>query len=161
MLNTDNIPRQQVRRSRPVTYIALFQFTKAAFLLYIAALVVTGRNGRLAAIPDLRDLIFVASHGKDPHGLLLLFFGAYAAAIGVGLWRLKRWARNSLVFTTGLMLVLWLSHYNFGTALPTMPAISEVEQQTVYIVLLLDFAIFAYLKFHNETGLSFARPQER
>jgi hypothetical protein len=155
MLSQDLILQQPTIRPFPVTCMALFQFAKAAFLLLVAALPLLGHEGRLAYIPDLRDLVFVAAHGKDPHGLLLLFFGIYAAAIGIGLWRLKRWARNSLVFTTGLMLVLWLSHLDFGTDLLVMPAISQVEQQTVYIVLLLDFAIFAYLKFHAEIAQSF------
>jgi hypothetical protein len=150
------------RRPLPVTVIVLFQFLKAAFLVFVAVLPWTGHASRLASIPQLRDLIFLASHGKDPNGLVLLVLGIYAAAIGCGLWNLRRWARNSLVFTSLLMLVLWFAHYDFGTALPTMPAISLVATQTVYVLLLLDFVIFMYLKFHHDTARCFpAKPRNR
>jgi hypothetical protein len=36
-----------------------------------------------------------------------------------------------------------------------MPAISRVATQTVYILLLLDFFIFMYLKFHDDTARCF------
>ncbi len=141
-----------IARPLPIVLISGFQFTKGAFLLLVALLAASGRAGKLAYIPDLRDLVFVAAHGKEPHGLLLFFFGSYALVIGSGIWRLRRWARNSLVLTSAMMLVFWLAHHDFGTSLPVMPAISEVEQQTVYILLLLDSAIFLYLKFHAVTA---------
>jgi hypothetical protein len=143
------------RRPLPLALIVLFQFLKATFLVFVAVLPWTGHESRLAYIPNLRDLIFLASHGKDPNDLALLVLGLYAAAIGYGLWNLRRWARNSLVFTSLTMLVLWFAHRDFGTALPTMPAISRVATQTVYILLLLDFFIFMYLKFHDDTARCF------
>ena len=146
------------QRPFPVTLMAFFQFAKAGFLIFIAWLSLAGHYGRLASIPNLQDLTFLASHGKDPKGMLLLFLGLYAGAIGLGLWRLRRWARNSLVFSCGLMMVLWLSHHDFGTQILVMPAITEVEQQTVYILLLVDFAIFMYLKFNSEIASCFKRP---
>jgi hypothetical protein len=148
-------PPPPPRRPLPLALIVLFQFLKAAFLLLVSAVFWTGHESRLARIPDLRDLLFLASHGKDPNGLVVLVLGLYAAAIGYGLWKFRRWARNSLVFTSLSMLVLWFAHYDFGTALPTMPAISQVAAQTVYILLLLDFFIFMYLKFHGDTARCF------
>jgi hypothetical protein len=146
-------------RPLPLTLIILFQWLKAAFLVLVVSLSWTGHENRLANIPDLRDLIFLASHGKDPKDLVLFGLGLYAAAIGYGLWNFRRWARNSLVFTSLLMLVLWFAHHDFGTALPTMPAISMVETQTVYLLLLLDFFIFMYLKFHHDTARCFPAKQ--
>jgi hypothetical protein len=148
------------RRPLPLSLIVLFQFLKASLLLLVCVLASTGHESRLASIPDLRDLIFLASHGKAPSGLVLLVLGLYAAAIGYGLWNFRRWARNSLVFTSLLMLVLWFAHNDFGTALLTMPAFRLVETQTVYILLLLDFFIFMYLKFHSDTARCFP-PKQR
>jgi hypothetical protein len=141
----------------PLAIIVVFQFMKAAFLVLVAVLPWTGHASRLARMPDLRDLIFLASHGKDPNSFVLLVLGLYAYAIGYGLWNFKRWARNSLVFTSLTMLVMWFAHYDFGTAMITMPAISLVETQTVYLLLLFDFFIFMYLKFHNETARCFPK----
>ena len=145
-------------RPLPVTIVAMVQFAKAAFLLTVGMMPFLGDESGLASIPDFRDLLFLASHGKDPKGLPIVLFGVYAAVVGWGLWRLKRWARNSLVFSSGLMLLFWLAHHDFGTSLLIMPGISGVEQQTVYVLLLLDGAIFAYLKFHDETAKSFGAP---
>ncbi len=148
------------QRPTPLAIIVGFQLLKAVFLVLVAVVSFTGHEGRLANIPDLRDLLFLASHGKDPNSLVLLVLGIYAAVIGRGLWNLRRWARNSLVFTSLLMLVLWFAHFDFGTALPTMPALALVETQTVYILLLLDFFIFMYLKFHHDTARCFLRRQQ-
>ncbi len=148
-------PKPPSRRPLPLILITLLQFIKAAFLVLVAVLPWTGHGSRLAKVPDLRDLIFLATHGKEPNGLVLLVLGLYAYAIGWGLWNFRRWARNSLVFTSLLMLVLWFAHYDFGTPVITMPAISLVEVQTVYILLLLDFFIFMYLKFHDDTARCF------
>ena len=145
-------------RPLPVTILAMIQFAKAGFLLSVALLPGMGAESGIASIQDFRDLLFLASHGKDPKGLLIVLFGIYAAVIGWGLWRLKRWARNSLVLSSGLMLLFWLAHHDFGTSILFMPGISGVEQQTVYVLLLLDFTIFTYLKFHDATARSFGPP---
>ena len=149
--------------SRPasLTMIALFQFSKASFLILIAAVSWLGYAGTLTYIPNLKDLLFIASHGKDPHGIMLVVFGSYAAAIGNGIWKLRRWARNSLVFTSLCMLVLWLVHHDFDTSIPTMPGIARVRNQTVYLLLLFDFVIFMYLKFHHETARCFPPKKRR
>ena len=161
MRHLNPLPPTLPGRPAPVTLMALLQFLKGAAMILIALPPLLGHEGSLAYIPDLRDIIFLASHGRDPHGLLLLLLGIYATMIGRGLWMLKRWARNSLMGTSGVMLVLWLAHNNFGTPIFSMPAISEVESQTVYILLLIDFAVFLYLKFHTETYLAFPKQKGR
>jgi hypothetical protein len=155
LYGSQDIRNPYLKRPPQVSAIASFQFVKAALLLIIAILPFFGGEGRLAYIPNLPDILFLASHGKDPHGLLIVFLGVYAAVIDVGLWRLKRWARNSLLTSSGLMLVFWFAHRDFGTSLIIMPAVSLVATQTVYILLTCDFVIFMYLRFHTETAQAF------
>ena len=90
-------------------------------MIFVATLPLTGHESRLAEIPDLRDIIFLASHGKDPHGLLLLLLGIYAGVLGYGLWRLKRWSRNSLMGTSGIMIAFCAAHYYLGTTATADP----------------------------------------
>jgi hypothetical protein len=144
-------------RAIPVTAIAVFQFSKALFLLLVAGMAWLGLEGKLAAIPKLRDLVFLASHGKDPHGILLFVLGASAAWVGLGLWRLKRWARNTMVFNGAFMLIFWLAHQDFGMPLFVMPAAASVEHFTIYLVLAIDLTIFCFLKFHSGIDQSFVR----
>jgi hypothetical protein len=145
--------------SRPtsVTLMALLQFAKGLTMISVAALPVLASKTTLAELPDFRDLVFFASHGKDPKGLLLFVLGVYATYLGTGLWRLKRWARNSLMGTSGIMLVFYTVHFYLGVPILIMPAISQVQQQTVYILLLFDGAIFLYLRFHSDTYLCFPK----
>jgi len=144
-------------RAIPVTAIAVFQFSKALFLLLVAGMAWLGLEGKLAAIPKLRDLVFLASHGKDPHGILLFVLGASAAWVGVGLWRLKRWARNTMVYNGAFMLIFWLAHHDFGTPLIVMPGAASVAHFTIYLVLAIDLTIFCFLKFHGGIDQSFVR----
>jgi hypothetical protein len=137
--------------------MAMMQFAKATFMLSVAAVPLIWSEDALNQIPNVHDLLFLASHGKDPKGLLIVFLGVYAAAIGWGLWHLKRWARNSLVASSGMMLIFWLAHNEFGTQILLMQAVSSVERQTVDILLLLDCTIFAYLQLHTGVRRSFPR----
>ena len=149
--------------SRPasVTLMALLQFAKGLTMVAVATLTFIASKSTPSDLPDFRELVFFASHGKEPKGLLLLVLGVYAIYLGSGLWRLKRWARNSLMATSGIMLVFYTIHAYMGVPILIMPAISLVQQQTVYILLLFDGAIFLYLKFHAETYLSFPKKRRK
>jgi hypothetical protein len=141
--------------------MAWLQFAKAAALLTIAAIPILWSQDAVERIPNVHDVLFVASHGKDPKGVLIVFLGVYAAVIGTGLWRLKRWARNSLVASSGLMLFFWLLHSQFGTQILLMQAVKGVERPTVDVLLLLDCTIFAYLQLHRGVRRSFPRKVKR
>jgi hypothetical protein len=149
--------------SRPfsVTLLSIFQFSKAVFLIMVAALAWLGLADTLSTIPRLHDLIFLAAHGKDPHGLLLLALGIYGAFVGQGLWNLKRWARNSLFYNALFMLVFWFMHQDFGTKLILMPGAERVEHETIYVLLLIDSAIFIFLTFHSDAAHSFPPKRRR
>ncbi len=144
-----------------VTMLSVFQFSKAIFLIMVATFAWFGLADVLSTIPRLHDLIFLAAHGKDPHGLLLFVLGIYGAFVGQGLWNLKRWARNSLVYNAMFMLVFWFIHQDFGTKLILMPGAEKVEHETIYLLLLIDSAIFIFLTFHSDAAHSFPRGRRR
>jgi hypothetical protein len=144
-----------------VAMLSIFQFSKAVFLVMVAVLAWLGLANTLSAIPRLHDLIFLAAHGKDPHGILLFVLGLYGAFVGQGLWNLKRWARNSLFYNALFMLVFWFIHQDFGTRLFLMPGAENVEHETIYLLLLIDSAIFLFLKFHSDAADSFPKKRKR
>jgi hypothetical protein len=144
-----------------VTMLSVFQFAKATLLIMVATFAWLGLANTLSTIPRLHDLIFLAAHGKDPHGILLFVLGIYGVFVGQGLWNLKRWARNSLFYNALFMLVFWFMHQNFGTKLILMPGAESVEHETIYLLLLIDSAIFIFLTFHSDASHCFPRKSRR
>ncbi len=143
-------------RPLAVTLIACVQFLKAAILLAVVAIPIAASENSLAYIPHLREFVFFASHGKDPRGVAPLLLGVYAIYTGVGLWKLRRWARNSLALGAATTLLLWFCHVEYQVGVFTMPTLAQVEVRTIHTLLLFDFVVLAYLKYNNDCECAFA-----
>jgi hypothetical protein len=142
---------QRVERPFAVILIASFQFAKAAFLLTVAALLWLAPD----ALPNSQtftDLLFIAAHGKDLPGFLVPVFGLYVAYIGISLLRLRPAARRNLAVSSAITIAVSLQRLGFfGESSMT----SHFDRQALYILILLDFAVYVYLAFHPEIARSF------
>lgn len=147
-----------VDRPFPVTLIAWFQFAKAWFLLLVA-FVSKYVPDAVRAVPTLPAFVYVAAHGRNTNGYLLPAIGIYMGIVGWGLWRLKRWARRSLVASTGLMMAIWAYRFAADWAAGETTLKTPLEQQTVTVLLFLDAVIFFYLVIHDDVPLAFARSE--
>jgi hypothetical protein len=153
------------RRVRPgiVALIALFQFSKAAFLILVVALV--------WQFPDMQwgsltfwGIVYIASHGGGAPGFMTPLIAAYAAVIGWGLWSMKKWARNLLMITSGFSVVRW-ARYLFLNSVISGTELSKhldslkpgFEQQSVYVLILLDVLVFCCLAFYPDVAEAFAK----
>jgi hypothetical protein len=144
----------KVDRPVPVIFIACFQFLKAGFLLTVA--------GFLWLAPDLlpnsaafSKMLFVAAHGKDLSGYLIPIIGCYVAYVGVGIFQLKPSIRKNLAISSVITICLSLRRLGlFGESAIT----SRTDRQTLYILILLDLAIYVYLAFHPEIVRCFKPP---
>lgn len=143
-----------VGRPFPATAIALLQFAKAAFLGLVA---VTARFNpdALRSIPSLPALVYLAAHGRDVAGPLLPFVAIYTAVIGWGIWRLWRWARKSLVISSGLMVGLWTRKFILDRMAGEQSFRSTEEQQAIFFLLFLDLVVIAYLAFYDDIPRAF------
>ena len=142
-------------RPLAITLIACVQFLKAAILFAVVAIPIAASENTLAYIPHLREFVFFASHGKDPRGVAPLLFGVYAICTGVGLWKLRRWARRSLALGAATTLLLWFCHVEYQVSVFTMPTLAQVEVPTIYMLLLFDFVVLAYLKYNHDCECAF------
>lgn len=145
--------RQQQTRPGPITLIALFQFSKAAFLFVVVVLVWLSPEMQWGS-RTFWGSVYIASHGGGLPSFLTPIVAVYAAIIGVGLWRLQRWARNLLMVTSGLSAARWLRYFSLnwaigGTGLGkhVNSLNSEFERQTVYVLVLIDIFVFLCLVY--------------
>jgi hypothetical protein len=146
----------EIERPFPVTVIAHFQFVKAAFLLGVAALLQFVPDA-IHSMPLLPFLLYVAAHGRDTHGFLLPIAGLFVGFVGFGLWRLKPWARRSLIVSTGFMLVVW-GHRFFADRMDGIVTLKTPhEQQTVAMVLFLDAVVFLYMVAYDDIPRAFGK----
>jgi hypothetical protein len=146
----------EVERPFPVTVIAHFQFVKAAFLLGVAALLQFVPDA-VHSMPLLPFFLYVAAHGRDTHGFLLPIAGLFVGFVGYGLWRLKPWARRSLIVSTAFMLILW-GHRFFTDRMEGVVTLKTPhEQQTVAMVLFLDAVVFLYMVAYDDIPRAFGK----
>ncbi len=148
--------RSPVDRPRAVTLIAAFQFLKAAFLLVVAAFLWLAPDA-LPHSEGYSQVLFIAAHGKDLSGILVPIFACYLIYIGFGLVRLRPSVRTNLAISSAITIALSLQRLGlFGESDMT----SVLDRQTLYILILLDFAIYIYLVYHPGITKSF-NPEKR
>jgi hypothetical protein len=141
-------------RPFPVTLIALFQFAKAWFLLLVVVIARVVPDA-LRSVPGLSAFLYFAAHGRDTRGPLLPLVGVSVALIGCGLWRLWRWARRSLIFSSGLMVALWAYRFFNDWTAGQVTFRTPLEEQAVYFLVFLDLVIVAYLAFYDGVPQAF------
>jgi len=151
----------KVKRPQGVTFVALFQFSKAAFLLLLTATISVHPEALSDANSIVRLLISIAtSHVVHTtahlHGDLVAFrFAVYAVPgliFGCGLWFMKKWARTILVWSSGIWVVRWVlaafvRDWAFGD--------NEVlPDKQLWAFMVIDLAIFSYL-VHDDVKRAF------
>jgi hypothetical protein len=144
---------QRVDRPFAVFLIAGFQFLKAGFLLAVAVYLWLGPEG-LPHTEAFSELFFIAAHGKNLPGVLVPVFGCYVAYTGFCLLRLKRSTRRALALSSAITICVSLDKLGLFTG---DGVTSPVHQETLYILILLDLAVYIYLAFHPEIARSFNR----
>ena len=175
----------QFERPGPVTAIALFQFAKAAFFLFVAAqlfsrpLAGTFSELNLARIiglvsADGSAMISTAINvirgrapdGVDPGGLaaILALVGVWLIHVGVGLWRMKEWARRTRVGISILqaltaMTVLTVYLPNSGNAAAGVP-LNSGQWRDLFVHLVVNLAMVFYLMWDVNVLRHFAARQQ-
>jgi len=145
------MPAQSVDRPFQVVLIASFQFLKAAFLIGVAALLWLAPNSFPNSVA-LTQMLFIAAHGRNLSGFLVPVFGAYVAYVGWGIYTMRPSVRRTLACSSAITIALSLQRLGFfGETTMHDP----LDRQTLYILILLDLAIYIYLVFHPEIIRSF------
>jgi len=147
---------QQVDRPFPLVLIASFQFLKAGFLIGVAALLWIAPE-MLPHSSTFSQMLFIAAHGKDISGFLVPFFGLYVAYVGYGLSMMRPSFRRNLAISSAITIAVSLQRLGlFGESSMT----SQVDRQTLYILILIDLTIYIYLAYHPEIASSFERQKK-
>ncbi len=131
----------------------MFQFVKAAFLLTVAALLWLSPES-LPHSAAFTQVFFIAAHGKDLPGVLVPIFGCYVAYVGVGLWKLRPSIRRTLAVSSAITIAVSLNRLGvFGETGVT----DSFQRQALYVLILLDLAVYIYLVYHPDIVRSFKR----
>lgn len=148
---------QQVDRPFPVVLIASFQFVKAGFLIGVAAFLWLAPDSLPNSIA-FSQMLFIAAHGRDISGYLIPIFGAYVAYVGYGIYVMLPSARRTLAVSSAITIAVSLQRLGIfgGTGV-----IGQLDRETLYILILLDLAIYIYLAFHPEVVRTFESRKRR
>jgi hypothetical protein len=155
------LPRENTQKPRPgpITLISLFEFVRAGFILVVAFAAWAAPNTHLTSRLDVKVLTYVAARRNlPPAGLiqvLMPLIAAFLIVVGCGLWFLKKWARNTLMITSGMTVVLWIKRLAFDWAIGAVTLQTELQRQIVYFVIIVDALIFGCLAFWPDVSEAF------
>lgn len=156
---------EQPRPGRPggITVVASFQILKAGILLLTGMLLRYKPSMVSSSESVLYPLIYVATRGHyaalsvamqgtNLLSGLMLFLGLSLGVTGSGLWRLRKWARRSVMLTCGMTLLVWAKSVlllsSAGVATSASP-----DLQNFHLLLFLDAAVFLYLIRSNTSDV--------
>jgi hypothetical protein len=133
--------------------IACFQFMKAGFLLTAVAFLWLAPD-LLPNSSEFSQMLYIAAHGKTIPAVLVPTFALYIAYVGYGLLRLRRSVRRNLALSSVVTICASLQRLGvFGES----SMISRSDREGLYILILLDLAVYIYLAFHPEITRLFKR----
>ena len=138
--------------------VVCFQILKAAVLLLTGIMLRWRPEVVVNSRSVLYPLLYIAMRGNSSiinevmQGgnllpVLISVWGLYLGVLGSGLWQMKMWARRSVVFTSGITLLL----YAKAVFLPGTPDFGSYspDLQNLHLLLFFDAVIFVYLMRGN------------
>jgi hypothetical protein len=141
----------RVRPPFQIVLIAGFQFLKAGFLLVVAGYLLLAPDS-LPHSTEFSQFLAIAAHGKDLSGILVPAFGFYLLYIGIALLLLRKRTRRNLAISSVITICCSLDRLGiFGDTNLT----SQFDRETLYIIILLDLAVYLYLAFHPHITRTF------
>jgi hypothetical protein len=142
------------RRPGPVTLIALFQFARATFVLLIVLIIWVSPSMHVDSRLDIQAITYIAAR-RDISPVLLPISAVFLAAVGVGLWQLKIWARLTLMTTSGLTVLSWLRRFWFDWATGHVTLESDEQRHIILAVMFIDSVVFGCLAFYPDVADAF------
>lgn len=157
------------RNARPpiVTFVAAIQFLRAGVALCIGWAIWAFPNSGLDSLMRVKALAYLATHHalapRTVAPFTMTLSAAYFILTGIGLWNLQKWARNVLLLTSGLTVVVWIRYFaldslirntDIGNALGPSP-ISKAALSLITVVILMDALVFCCLAFYPDVGKAF------
>ena len=143
-------------RPAPLTVIAVFQWVKAAVLLYALSCTMLDPAALRFADVNFRAVIWFAANGHNPNLYVLPVLCAYAMAIGFGMVFIQNWARKTLIASSIAALCLHARNLfaqdtlglGFHFSADTLG--SPWDRELLYALIAVDGALLIYLWMHDE-----------
>jgi hypothetical protein len=157
---TGNAQRSKRSVPYPVILIALYQFFKAGFLLYLFLRFWIGYSGWAAS--GRPDSPFLQGFLDEPFIVLFPVLSVVFVVIGWGLLNLRAWARGFLI---GAIICTWLGgRYGNHLSLDALFFSNGVDlrhqhYQVLICVFLLDLLVFGSLVFYPDIAKTFGEKE--
>jgi hypothetical protein len=129
-----------------VSLLACWQFSKAGFLLLVAAIALF--YPQLDSKAPVGVGVYIAAHGVVPDAIVLPVIAVLLIPIGWGLWRMQSWARWVVLISCGLTAVqglIYFANLDWRLPDPALPPPSPFARHEMMALVLIDGAIFLYL----------------
>lgn len=149
---------REPRRPLPVTVISIYEFVKAAYILFVFQAVLSLHRANLAA-----GLTDSDPFTRNPLVIMLPIFALLLVVAGFGLWTLQPWGRH-LFLVGGALSLPWLPIYplrvqtmwgpifDYHLLQPWMP------RNVMSAMMLIDIAVYATLIWYPDVAQSFGEP---
>ena len=148
------------KRVRPtaVTVIATYEFFTGALMLLLLLGTWLDPTGHFSGSLDFEILTYVVTqHNVSTYSSspIMPLIAAFVVSTGLGLWFLKKWARNILIVVTAMTTVLWLRRFVVDWALGETTLKTQSGRESVYAVVIINALIFYFLAFDPDVKQAF------
>lgn len=154
----ENKGPQNRTRPLPVTLIALYEFVKAAYVLFVFRSVVSLHKASIAA-----GQADAEPFSLDPFVLVLPIFVILLVVAGFGLWARQPWARH-LFLVGGTLSLPWLPIYPLRVQMMWGPIFDYhllqpyMPRAVMSAMLVIDLLVYASLVLYPDVAQSFGEP---
>lgn len=139
-----------------LTFISTCEFLRAGLALTVFAVVLRHPGARWGAT-EFRQFYAAVCAGLPP--MLAPAVAAYSLVMGVGLWRLRKWARNFLAATSGVKVAFWLRGFAFYYYVSDRQSrLTTFELQARAMMAMLDLLMFLALVFAPSVNEALGEP---
>jgi hypothetical protein len=136
-----------------ILLLALFQICKGIVVAGVMFIFLLMPQADITSSIGVKVATFILARQNlgSPIVLITLPLAAmYLCVSGFALLRLKQWARNAMMLTSGATVLMWARRLYFDHILGTTTLKTFLQQQSVYAVMCVDAIIFLCLASYSD-----------
>jgi hypothetical protein len=133
--------------------LGIFQILRGLFIVILLSIAFLAPSSDYISNINTKIVTYVLARqniSSDGAMIALAFAAIYFVISGIELLRLKIWAKNLMMISSGSTVILWIRRFWFDNAFGTQTLHTALQKQSVYIVIGIDIIVFMCLGANSD-----------
>lgn len=134
--------------------LAMFQISRGVFVAGVMLLLLLAPSTDMTSGIGVKVVTFILARQNLTSPIVMITLplaAAYFCVSGYALLRLKKWARNVMMLTSGATVFMWARRFYFDYVFGRTTLSTALQQQSIYAVMAVDAIIFFCLAAYSDT----------